>query len=80
MMPSGEAHLMCSAHLQVALKVKCLQLPMGFYSYGDGASQKRVNWRWCTTRVVDLRGEETKENKSFGKQRQMMHKTLATTI
>jgi hypothetical protein len=53
---------------------------MGFYSYGDGASQKRVNWRWCTTRVVDLRGEETKENKSFGKQRQMMHETLATTI
>jgi hypothetical protein len=53
MMPSGEAHLMRGAHPQVALKMECSRLQMAFYSYGDGASRKRVERQWCTTRVID---------------------------
>jgi hypothetical protein len=45
-------------------------------------------WQWCITRESqlammyqdDLQGEETKENKSFGKCMQMVHQTLAMTI
>jgi len=43
MMPSGETHLMHSAHPQVALKMKRSRLQMALYSYGDGASQKRID-------------------------------------
>lgn len=48
-MPNVEAHWMHGAHPQA----------MALYSYGDGASQERVDWRWCMTRVVDWRGEQT---------------------
>ncbi len=53
---------------------------MALYSYGNGVSQEKVDWRRCMMRVVDWRGEETQENKRFGEWMQMLHETLATTI
>jgi hypothetical protein len=35
------------------LKMKRSRLQMALYSYGDGASQKRIDWQSCTTRVID---------------------------
>jgi hypothetical protein len=39
LMPIVKAHLMQGAHLQVALKTKCLWLLTTFYNYGNGVSQ-----------------------------------------
>ncbi len=43
LMPDVKAHAMHDVHLQITLKMKCLQLQIALYNCGDGASQERIN-------------------------------------
>jgi hypothetical protein len=52
-MPNIETHPRHDANPQATLNMKCLQLQIALYNYGNGVSQEIINYQWFIMTVVD---------------------------